>query len=73
MFSYRTLVELIKVMLSDLRLFRTGMPDLIAFKDGQYLWVEVKGPGDKLQDNQIRWMGEFERLGVHFCVAYVNQ
>ncbi|GAM65815.1 hypothetical protein JCM19232_2743 [Vibrio ishigakensis] len=72
-FPIETLVELIKVMLSDLRLFRTGMPDLIAFKDGQYLWVEVKGPGDKLQDNQIRWMTEFERLKVNFCVAYVNQ
>lgn len=72
-FPVETLIELFKVMLSDLRLFRTGMPDLIAFKESNYLWVEVKGPGDKLQDNQIRWMAEFDRLQVNFCVAYINQ
>ncbi|MEL0606884.1 VRR-NUC domain-containing protein [Vibrio echinoideorum] len=67
------LVELFKVILSDLKLFRTGMPDLIAFKDDQFHWIEVKGPGDKLQDNQWRWIKEFARLEVPFSVCYVNQ
>ncbi|TKF55031.1 VRR-NUC domain-containing protein [Vibrio lentus] len=67
------IVELFKVILSDLKLFRTGMPDLIAFKDDEFHWVEVKGPGDKLQDNQWRWIKEFERLSVPFSVCYVNQ
>lgn len=66
-------VDLFKVMLSDLKLFRTGMPDLIAFKGGEFHWIEVKGPGDKLQDNQWRWIKEFERLSVPFSVCYVNQ
>ncbi|MFA0677904.1 VRR-NUC domain-containing protein, partial [Vibrio sp. 10N.222.51.A6] len=66
------IVELFKVMLSDLKLFRTGMPDLIAFKDDEFHWIEVKGPGDKLQDNQWRWIKEFERLSVPFSVCYVN-
>ena len=67
------LIDLFKVILSDLKLFRTGMPDLIAFKDHQFHWIEVKGPGDKLQDNQWRWIKEFERLSVPFSVCYVNQ
>ncbi|MEZ8231399.1 VRR-NUC domain-containing protein [Vibrio splendidus] len=67
------IVDLFKVILSDLKLFRTGMPDLIAFKDKEFHWIEVKGPGDKLQDNQWRWIKEFERLSVPFSVCYVNQ
>ncbi|MEZ9516071.1 VRR-NUC domain-containing protein [Vibrio splendidus] len=67
------IVDLFKVILSDLKLFRTGMPDLIAFNDQGFHWIEVKGPGDKLQDNQWRWIKEFERLSVPFSVCYVNQ
>ncbi|MEZ8948643.1 VRR-NUC domain-containing protein [Vibrio sp. 10N.247.311.18] len=66
-------VDLFKVILSDLKLFRTGMPDLIAFKGDEFHWIEVKGPGDKLQDNQWRWIKEFERLSAPFSVCYVNQ
>ncbi len=66
------LVELFKVQLSDLKLYRNGMPDLIAFKDKQFEWIEVKGPGDKLQDNQWRWIKEFNRLNVPFSVCYVT-
>ncbi|UUM33191.1 VRR-NUC domain-containing protein [Vibrio japonicus] len=68
-----TLLSLFEVQFSDLKLYRNGMPDLIAFKDNEYRWIEVKGPGDKLQDNQWRWIKEFDRLGVPFSVCYVNQ
>ncbi|QLK48477.1 VRR-NUC domain-containing protein [Vibrio owensii] len=66
------LVELFNVQLSDLKLYRNGMPDLIAFKDGKFEWIAVKGPGDKLQDNQWRWIKEFNRLNVPFSVCYVT-
>lgn len=66
------LAELFNVQLSDLKLYRNGMPDLIAFKDGKFEWIEVKGPGDKLQDNQWRWIKEFNRLNVPFSVCYVT-
>ena len=69
----KTLIELFKVQFSDLKLYRNGMPDLIAFKDDEYRWIEVKGPGDKLQDNQWRWIKEFECLDVPFSVCYINQ
>lgn len=64
--------ELFSVMLTDLKLYRNGMPDLMLFKDGQYEWVEVKGPGDKLQDNQWRWIEQFLALDVNMKVCYVK-
>lgn len=66
------LVDLFNVQLRDLKLYRNGMPDLIAFKGEQFEWIEVKGPGDKLQDNQWRWIKEFNRLKVPFSVCYVT-
>lgn len=71
-FSPDILISLFDVLLRDLKLYRNGMPDLIAFKKEQYQWVEVKGPGDKLQDNQLRWIKEFERLNVNMSVCYVT-
>ncbi|GAB7219646.1 VRR-NUC domain-containing protein [Vibrio comitans] len=71
-FSMEELLRLFEILLNDLRSFRTGMPDLIAFKDNNYRWIEVKGPGDKLQDNQIRWFKQFSRLGIKAEVCYVN-
>ncbi len=66
------IAELLQVQLSDLKLYRNGMPDLIAFKNDQFRWIEVKGPGDKLQDNQLRWIHHFQILDVPFTVCYVQ-
>ncbi|MCL9779900.1 VRR-NUC domain-containing protein [Vibrio sp. S4M6] len=63
---------LFDILLSDLRNMKTGMPDLIAFKENEYWWVEVKGPGDKLQDNQKRWLHHFNRHQIPYSVCYVN-
>lgn len=51
-------------MLDDIRANRSGFPDLIQFwpTEKRYRMIEVKGPGDRLQDNQIRWM--------HYCMAH---
>jgi VRR-NUC domain/Fanconi anemia-associated nuclease SAP domain len=45
-------------LMHDMRANRTGFPDLILFWPAQrrYEMVEVKGPGDRPQDNQIRWL-----------------
>ncbi|MDC5818308.1 VRR-NUC domain-containing protein [Vibrio europaeus] len=66
-------ISLFKVMLKDIKLYRSGMPDLILFKQGQFEWVEVKGPGDKLQDNQWRWFKHFIELEIPFAACYVSQ
>jgi hypothetical protein len=45
-------------LLLDIRGNRSGLPDLIRFwpAERRYELIEVKGPGDRLQDNQIRWL-----------------
>ncbi len=58
----RHLLTVFERLLGDLRANRSGLPDLIVFpKTGSYQLVEVKGPGDKLQANQSRWIRHFER------------
>jgi hypothetical protein len=51
-------------IVADLQDNRAGFPDLVQFWPGQrrYRLVEVKGPGDRLQDNQRRLL--------EFCVAW---
>ncbi len=46
-------------LLNDLQSNRSGLPDLILFRDGAYRLLEVKGPGDRLQQNQQRWFRFF--------------
>jgi len=45
-------------LLDDIKSNRSGMPDLIQFwpSERRYWMIEVKGPGDRLQDNQRRWL-----------------
>ncbi|TDF82302.1 VRR-NUC domain-containing protein [Pseudomonas sp. H9] len=51
-------------LLEDIQTNRAGMPDLIQFwpEQRRYRMIEVKGPGDRLQDNQLRW--------IEFCAAH---
>ena len=60
-------------ILADLRNNRAGFPDLLHFPaDGGYCLVEVKGPGDSLQKNQLRWMQYFARHGIPHRLARVT-
>ena len=51
-------------ILLDLKANRSGFPDLIQFwpAERRYNMIEVKGPGDRLQDNQLRW--------IDYCAAH---
>ncbi len=60
-------------LLTDIRNFRSGQPDLIYFPDeGGYRFIEVKAPGDKLQKNQLRWMDCFNRNDIPHLVINVE-
>jgi hypothetical protein len=61
-------------MLRDLRANRAGMPDLIQFYpyERRYRMIEVKGPGDRLQDNQKRWLSFAAQHGIAVEVCYVR-
>lgn len=51
-------------LLEDIQGNRSGMPDLIQFwpEQQRYRMIEVKGPGDRLQDSQLRW--------IEFCAGH---
>ena len=53
---------------------RRGFPDLIALGDepGSYCMIEIKGPGDALQDSQKRWLRFFATEGVPAQVTWVD-
>lgn len=59
---------------TDPKNHRTGWPDLIRFWPAQqrYAMVEVKAPGDKLQDNQVRWLAYFAQHGIPAQVCHVT-
>lgn len=61
-------------LLSDIKANRAGLPDLIQFWPAQrrYRMIEVKGPGDRLQDNQLRWLELCARHGMPVQVCYVE-
>lgn len=61
-------------LLQDIKANRTGMPDLIQFFPEQrvYRMIEVKGPGDRLQDNQLRWLDFCAEHGMPVLVCYVQ-
>ncbi|BCB60739.1 Fanconi-associated nuclease [Halomonas sp. A020] len=65
-------------LLSDLKHNRAGLPDLIQLipdaPDGElrYRMIEVKGPGDRLQDNQRRWIDFFCRHDIPVEVCHVR-
>ncbi|MDQ8036211.1 MAG: VRR-NUC domain-containing protein [Pedobacter sp.] len=61
-------------LLGDIRSNRSGFPDLIQFwpQEKRYLMLEVKGPGDRLQDNQSRWLDYCARHGIPVAVSHVS-
>ncbi|MGE8114155.1 VRR-NUC domain-containing protein [Pseudomonas sp. NPDC086566] len=61
-------------LLQDIRNNRAGMPDLIQFwpEQQRYRMVEVKGPGDRLQDNQLRWLEFCAEHGLPVAVCHVR-
>lgn len=48
-----------KWMVKDIRANKAGFPDLVQFwpRERRYRLIEVKGPGDRLQDNQVACLG----------------
>jgi hypothetical protein len=63
-----------KRLLLDIKANRAGMPDLIQFwpQHKTYRMIEVKGPGDRLQDNQLRWLEFCHEHQMPVAVCYVQ-
>lgn len=62
-----------KFLWGSLRERRKGMPDLILFPlDGGIEFIEVKGPGDRLQRHQRRWLAQLAALGLAHKVVHLD-
>ncbi|HSG04271.1 MAG TPA: VRR-NUC domain-containing protein [Marinobacterium sp.] len=61
-------------LLSDIRTHRSGFPDLIQFdlQQQSYRLIEVKGPGDRLQDNQKLWLDYFVEHQIPCSVCWIS-
>ncbi|MET3432987.1 tetratricopeptide (TPR) repeat protein [Herbaspirillum seropedicae] len=61
-------------ILEDVRENRSGFPDLIQFwpQQRRYRMIEVKGPGDRLQDNQQRWLAFCAQHQMPVAVCYLQ-
>ncbi|NMT63070.1 VRR-NUC domain-containing protein [Marinobacter orientalis] len=74
----RHLELMFRRLLDNLREHRSGFPDLIRFQPGhsdpdrRYEMIEVKGPGDRLQDHQTRWLEFCVSHGIPVSVCYVR-
>lgn len=59
-------------ILFDPRVNRAGHPDLFMVRGDTYQWVEIKGPDDRLQYNQKRWLSFFHEQRIHACVCHIS-
>eukprot|EP00158_Paraphelidium_tribonemae_P004487 Partr_v1_DN26782_c0_g1_i2_m8549 putative FANCD2 FANCI-associated nuclease 1 len=68
------LVKLMRYFCQDHRSARSGLPDITLFRPatGAFKMVEVKGPGDSLQDNQLIWIDKFQELGIDVELCQVR-
>lgn len=68
------LIAIWRRLLFDPQENRRGFPDLIALGQtpGDYAMIEVKGPGDALQDSQKRWLRFFARESIPAQVAWIT-
>nr|CAB3244629.1 fanconi-associated nuclease 1-like [Phallusia mammillata] len=70
----KTLSAILNIMSKDLRHTRSGLPDLVVWNPAKciYKFVEVKGPSDRLQNNQKMWMHHLVSIGACVEVCYVS-
>jgi hypothetical protein len=68
------LKKMFERILLDVQANRTGFPDLIQFwpAERRYNMIEVKGPGDRLQDNQLRWIDYCATHQMPISVCYLQ-
>lgn len=61
-------------ILQDVKRNRAGFPDLIQFwpREKRYRMIEVKGPGDRMQDNQVRQLSFARTHDMPVAVCYVD-
>ncbi|WP_028025254.1 VRR-NUC domain-containing protein [Enterovibrio calviensis] len=71
-FTATQIIRCVERILFDPKSNRAGHPDLFMVKGKQCQFVEIKGPGDKLQPHQIRWLNFLNQQHIESSVLYVK-
>lgn len=71
--SGRMLARLVWPLCADPERMRVGFPDLVRLDPARQVieCFEIKGPGDRLQPTQRRWLAWLRSIGVPACVVRV--
>lgn len=71
----RQILKILRRICFDHQAYRSGFPDLFVWHPDtdEYLLVEVKGPGDQLQNSQKRWLKVFDEIGIHYRISWVSR
>ena len=69
--DWSRLEPIFQMMAHNPREATRGFPDLLVLGNDSVEFIEVKGPGDRLQDHQIRWLCELNNVGIPSSVLKV--
>jgi Fanconi-associated nuclease 1 len=68
----RSLLVILDYLMRDFGHNRVGVPDLFLWKDEGAAFAEVKGPTDRLSDDQKRWVAFLRSLGLRTFLVNVE-
>ncbi|MEQ9035520.1 MAG: VRR-NUC domain-containing protein [Gracilimonas sp.] len=69
-----TILKILRYLVSDYWGNYVGWPDLLAFKDNDFIFLEVKSTGDSLSDVQKNWIkNNYEHLKFPFQLVKVHK
>ena len=71
-FETRQLLAIFQLFMKNYKLWRSGMPDLFLWKNERVFLVEVKSENDRLSEQQIAWIQQFNALEVPYELCHVS-
>ncbi len=66
------LIRLVGQVLDEYQSLRSGFPDLVVWNEQEFMVIEVKGPGDRVQEPQRIWHDFLLELGVNVQIVRVR-
>ena len=57
----------------ELESLKKGIPDFFVINERQFFWVEVKGHGDWISDDQYKWIKKATDLGFYVLIIQVKK
>jgi hypothetical protein len=69
-----TILTILRYLVDDYWDLYLGWPDLLLWRDDDFLLIEVKSSSDRLSGDQMRWIADnHEELKLPFCIAKLHR